>query len=77
MLETIDNINKHILKDIYYQQKAAVIKNVCLSNWQKIECHVHQVCPLSPDPFNLYGNFIFYELEESPEGIAINGRVVK
>lgn len=78
MLETIYiyNIDEHILKDSYYQQKAAVIKNDCLSNWQKIECDVQQVCPLSPDPFNLYGNFIFCELEESPVGIAINGRVV-
>ena len=58
----IDGKDFRIVRNLYYEQKAAIKRSV------------RQGCVMSPDLFNLYSEFILKELQEAEEGIQVNSR---
>ena len=74
MLEKLDIDGKdlRIVKNLYWEQNAAVkIEGEC-SEFKPIKRGVRQGCVMSPDLFNLYSEYILRNLEEEP-GIEVNG----
>ena len=74
MLESIGVDGKEIslLANLYWHQKATVRINGALSNPVSIERGVRQGCPLSPDLFSLYGEFIMREID-GMDGVKVGG----
>ena len=73
MLDTLDGKALRWLKNLYWEQTAAVRVENKLSEWIKIEKRVRQESVLSPDLFSLYSEMTFREIEEL-HGVSINGR---
>ncbi|GFR85200.1 retrovirus-related Pol polyprotein LINE-1 [Elysia marginata] len=67
----IDGKDLRIIKNIYWEQKAAVRVEET-SNFQNIKRGVRQGCVLSPDLFSLYSEMIMRQIEEM-EGLKIGG----
>jgi exonuclease III len=68
----IDGKDLQIIRNIYWDQKAAIrIKNDT-SDYTSIKRGVRQGCVLSPDLFNIYSEMILRNLEDV-EGIKIGG----
>ncbi|KAK3784412.1 hypothetical protein RRG08_039413 [Elysia crispata] len=68
----IDGKDLRIIKNIYWEQKAAVRVEEETSNFQNIKRGVRQGCVLSPDLFSLYSEMIMRQIEEI-EGLKIGG----
>ncbi|GFO10081.1 endonuclease-reverse transcriptase [Plakobranchus ocellatus] len=71
----VDGKDLRIIKNIYWQQIAAVRIENEISPFQMIKRGVRQGCVLSPDLFNLYSETILRNLDEYP-GIRIGGRMI-
>ncbi|GFN78636.1 endonuclease-reverse transcriptase [Plakobranchus ocellatus] len=71
----VDGKDLQIIKNIYWQQIAAVRIENEISPFQMIKRGVRQGCVLSPDLFNLYSETILRNLDEYP-GIRIGGRII-
>lgn len=66
-----------IIKQLYWNQTAAVRTENLLTTRIDIQKGVRQGCVLSPLLFNLYSDIIFQNaLEDAIEGIKINGEVI-
>ena len=70
----IDGKDFRIIRNLYYEQKAAIKLTEGLTEWTDIKRGVRQGCVMSPVLSNLYSEFILKELEEVDEGIQVNGR---
>ena len=71
----VDGKDLRIIKNIYWEQTAAVkIENETCA-FQDIKRGVRQGCVLSPDLFNLYSETIVRELEDMP-GLKIGGKII-
>ena len=71
----VDGKDLRIIKNMYWDQTAAVRVENDTSPFQKIKRGVRQGCVLSPDLFNLYSELIMRNLEDSP-GIKVGGKNV-
>ncbi|GFO16201.1 endonuclease-reverse transcriptase [Plakobranchus ocellatus] len=71
----VDGKDLRIIKNIYWQQIAAVRIENEISPFQMIKRGVRQGCVLSPDLFNLYSETTLRNLDEYP-GIRIGGRII-
>ena len=71
----VDEKDLRLIKNLYYQQKAAVRVGDELTDTVDIKRGVRQGCVLSPDLFVLYGEIIMREIE-GMEGFSIGGRNV-
>ena len=60
------------IRNLYWEQTAAVRVDSELSEWTKIERGVRQGCVLSPDLFSLYSEIILREVEDL-HGVLVNG----
>ncbi|KAG1681055.1 DNA replication licensing factor MCM5 [Nymphon striatum] len=68
----IDDKDLRIIKNLYWNQTAAVKVGDELSEWKSIKRGVRQGCVMSPDLFNLYSEHILRQLEDLP-GISLGG----
>ena len=68
----IDGKDLRIVRNIYWEQTAAMIIGNDLSAFQDIKRVVRQGCVLSPDLFSIYSNIIMRALEGMP-GIKVGG----
>ena len=69
----VDEKDIRVIRNLYYQQKAAVRVGDELTETVEIKRGVRQGCVMSPDLFTLYGEVIMREIEEM-EGFSIGGR---
>jgi len=73
----IDGKDLQFITNLYWHQQAKIKINNTLSNEFIIRRGVRQGCILSPIFFNLYSEEIMSEaLEDTEEGIIINGKVI-
>ena len=68
----IDGKDLRIIKNMYWQQKAAIKIDNETGTFQHIKQGVRQGCVLSPDLFNLYSEIIMRSIQDMP-GISIGG----
>ena len=68
----IDGKDLQIIRNLYWDQKAAIRINNDTSEYTSIKRGVRQGCVLSPDLFNIYSEMILRNLEDV-EGIKIGG----
>ena len=68
----LDGKDLRLIRNLYWNQTAAVTINNNLTPWQEIKRGVRQGCPLSPDMFSLYSEIILRDIE-GEEGIKIGG----
>ena len=68
----IDGKDLRVLRNLYWDQTAAVRVDGELSEYTNIKRGVRQGCVMSPDLFNLYSEVILRNLDES-EGLKANG----
>ena len=68
----IDGKDLQLIKNMYWQQTAAIKVNNNISGYQKIEKGVRQGCVLSPEFFSLYSEIILRTIKDRP-GIRIGG----
>ncbi|GFR77827.1 endonuclease-reverse transcriptase [Elysia marginata] len=68
----IDGKDFRIIKNIYWEQTAAMRVGNETSSFQRIKRGVRQGCVLSPDLFSLYSEIIMQNLENCP-GIKVGG----
>jgi hypothetical protein len=68
----IDGKDLRIIRNLYWDQKAAIRINNDTSGYTGIKRGVRQGCVLSPDLFNIYSEMILRNLEDV-EGIKIGG----
>ena len=68
----IDGKDLRVLRNLYWDQTAAVRVDGELSEYTNIKRGVKQGCVMSPDLFNLYNEVILRNLDES-EGLKANG----
>ena len=68
----VDGKDLRIIRNLYWQQTAAIRIESEISEYQKIKRGVRQGCVLSPDLFSLYSEVIMRKIENMP-GIAIGG----
>ncbi|GFS16711.1 retrovirus-related Pol polyprotein LINE-1 [Elysia marginata] len=68
----IDGKDLRIIKNIYWEQRAAVRVEEETSNFQNIKRGVRQGCVLSPNLFSLNSEVIMRQIEEM-EGLKIGG----
>ena len=69
----LDGKDLRIIKNLYWNQRAAVRVAGDKSNWQDIRRGVRQGCVLSPDLFNIYSEIILNELQ-GVAGVNVGGR---
>ena len=62
----IDGKTLRWIRNLYWEQTAAVRVENQLSDWIEIERGVRQGCVLSPDLFSLYSEIILRAVEELP-----------
>ena len=74
MLESLDldGQDVELMKNLYWDQQAAVRVNSIMSEYVEIERGVRQGCVLSPDLFSLYTEMIMRYIIEM-EGIRVGG----
>ena len=68
----IDGKDLRVLRNLYWDQTAAVRVDGELSEYTNIKRGVRKGCVMSPDLFNLYSEVILRNLDES-EGLKANG----
>ena len=68
----VDGKDLRVLRNLYWDQTAAVRVDGELSEYTNIKRGVRQGCVMSPDLFNLYSEVILRNLDES-EGLKANG----
>ena len=68
----IDGKDLRIIKNMYWEQTAAMRVEGEISAFQKIKRGVRQGCVLSPDLFSLYSEIIMRNIEGQP-GIRVGG----
>ncbi|GFS18525.1 endonuclease-reverse transcriptase [Elysia marginata] len=68
----IDGKDLRIIKNMYWEQTAAMRVEGEVSSFQKIKRGVRQGCVLSPDLFSLYSEVIMRHIEDYP-GIKVGG----
>ena len=66
----IDGKDLQLIKNVYWQQTAAIKINSNISGYQKIEKGVRQQCVLSPELFSLYSEITLSTVKDRP-GIRI------
>ena len=71
----IDGKDLQLIKNMYWQQTAAIKINNDISGYQRIEKGVRQGCVLSPELFSLYSEIILRTIEDKP-GIRIGVQTV-
>ena len=71
----MDGKDLRVIKNMYWEQTAAVRVDNDTSSFQKVKRGVRQGCVLSPNLFNLYSEVIMRNLEEHP-GIKVGGKNV-
>ena len=71
----IDGKDLRIIRNLYWNQNAAVRIEGEFSEYKQIKRGVRQGCVLSPDLFNIYSETIIRTLGDSP-GIKINGETI-
>lgn len=71
----IDGKDLRIIRNLYWQQSAAVRIENEISNYQPIKRGVRQGCVLSPDFFSLYPEEIMKHTKDLP-GLKINGHCI-
>ena len=69
----VDEKDMRIIRNLYYQQKAAVKVGNELTEFVDINRGVRQECVLSPDLFALYGEIILRAIE-TMDGFSLGGR---
>ena len=69
----IDDKDYRIIYNLYRNQRGAVKLPAGLTEWTEINRGVRQGCVMSPDLFNLYSENILRLLEETDDGVLING----
>ena len=69
----LDEKDQRIIYNLYHLQKGAIKLPSGLTEWTEINRGVRQGCVMSPDFFNLYSEHILRRLEESNDGVTING----
>ena len=67
----IDSKDVRVIRNLYWEQTAAVKLQTDLSQFIKIQW-VRQGCVFSPDLFNLYSEMIPHEIKDFP-GIIVGG----
>ena len=77
LIEELDDIGLdtkdiRLIRNLYWDQKAAVKIDNQLSNWIQINRGVRQGCVLSPDLFALYGENIMKGIEDL-DGVKVGG----
>lgn len=73
----LDGRDVRIIKNLYYNQIAAVKVEDMTTEYVPIQRGVRQGCVLSPLLFNIYSEQIFADaLDEAREGIVVNGEVI-
>ena len=74
MLEALDIDGKdlQLLRNLYWEQTAAIQIEGEMSTWTSIKWGVRQGCALLPDLFNLYSKVILREIKDTP-GVKIGG----
>ena len=72
----IDGKDLRLVRNLYWEQSAAVKIENELGEWKQIRRGVRQGCVMSPDLFNLYSENILRKLEDNI-GVHINDIVVK
>ena len=74
MLETLDIDGKdlRVIRNLYWDQTAAVKIEGEYTDFKHIKRGVRQGCVMSPDLFNLYSETILRNLEDAP-GLKVNG----
>ena len=74
ILEHLDIVGKdlRVIRNLYWNQSAAVRIGGELSEYKLIKRGVRQGCVMSPDLFNIYSEMILRNLENYP-GVKING----
>ena len=68
----IDGKDLRVIRNLYWDQSAAVRIGGELSEYKLIERGVRRRCVMSPDIFNIYSEMILRNLENYP-GVKING----
>lgn len=68
----IDGKDLRIIRNLYWNQTAAVRVDRECSDYKEIKRGVRQGCVMSPDLFNIYSETILRNLEDSP-GLKVNG----
>ena len=68
----IDGKDLRVIRNLYWDQSAAVRIGGELSEYTLIKRGVRQGCVMSPDLFNIYSEMILRNLENYP-GVKING----
>ena len=68
----IDGKDLRVIRNLYWDQSAAVRMGGELSEYKLIKRGVRQGCVISPDLFNIYSEMILRNLENYP-GVKING----
>ena len=71
----VDGKDLRMIKNIYWEQTAAVEKENETCAFQDIKRGVRGGCVCSPDLFNLYSETILRELEDMP-GLKIGGKII-
>ena len=71
----VDGKDLQIVKNIYWEQTAAIRVGTDVSKFQHIKKGVRQGCVLSPDLFSLYSEMIMRHIQELP-GIKVGGQSI-
>ena len=65
-----------LLKNLYWQQEAAVLINEELTGWFQIKRGVRQGCVMSPIMYNAYSEYLMREVLNEEDGFKVNGKVI-
>ena len=71
----IDGKDLRMIRNIYWEQSAAVRIETQVSEFQPIKRGVRQGCVLSPDLFSLYSEQIMRQIKDMP-GVKVNGHMI-
>ena len=71
----LDGKDLRLLRNLYWEQTAAMRVEESVGEWKSIKRGVRQGCVASPELFNLYSEVILRHLEDRP-GVCVNGKVI-